>query len=142
MFKISTLSTCWTKRKRLNKIKFKNFFQKTERLKKNENASKKRGKTSTLNIRKCLKNIRKSLNFFQFWGISQNKMDIPQNWFLRHFNVETFPCWGVSIAPGGEEDDPNPYDIRPTDDVTKRVCGMLLPLCCATLTHGPSGKIS
>ena len=63
------------------------------------NASRKRGNTSTLNIRKCLKNIRKSPNIFQFWGISQKKTEIPQNRFLRHFRVETFLCWGVSIAP-------------------------------------------
>ena len=41
---------------------------------------------------KRLKNIRKSLNIFQFLGISQKKTEIPQNRFLRHFRVETFPC--------------------------------------------------
>ena len=64
-----------------------------------ETPQKKRGNTSTLNIRKRLKSIQKSLNIFQFWGISQKKTEIPQNQFLRHFHVETFPCWGVSMAP-------------------------------------------
>jgi len=77
------METPQKKRKRLNKKKFKSFFQKTETPQKKEETHKqnkvlklfskkrkrlkiKRGNTSTLNIRKRLKNIRKSLKIFPF----------------------------------------------------------------------------
>ena len=109
----------------LNKV-FKVFFKKRKRLKntrkrlkkkeerpqlnkvfkvllKNGNASnmrkrlkKKRGNTSTINIGKQLKNIQKYLTLFQFWGISQNKVENPQKWILVIFDA--FPCWDVSVV--------------------------------------------
>jgi len=42
----------------------------------------------------------------------------------------------------GGEGDKYPFDIWPTDDVRKWICGMHLPLCRLTLIHWTSSKIS